>query len=102
MEAEAIMREILATKCDVITDGKDYKEKLDKLENQLQEFRKDIDYRKYDIDSDKSFEAGCLVIGKEFGKDAKTMSVMEFESAVKILNDRAREQKERSNRNKRR
>lgn len=93
LEAEAIAKQILIFRCDEIIDNADNREKINKLENQLLEHKKAVDYRKYEIDADRSFEASCLVIGKEFGKDAKKMTVFEYESASKMLRDREKEMK---------
>lgn len=48
-------------------------------------------YAEFLRESDVAFEQGCLAITGELHKDAKQMSVMEYHSAMKLLDERAKE-----------
>lgn len=68
------------------------------IDKELKEREKTTDYGRYEIESDKSFEISCLLIGQEMHKEAKRMSVMEYETALEILHKRQEEWDKRKRR----
>lgn len=94
------MKAILLKQLDSIIDEKDYSEDIEKISNRLNELKETTDYYTFEIEHDKSFEAACMHISKEMNKDAKKMSVMEFETALKILRDQSKELEKIKNKHK--
>lgn len=94
------MKSILEKKLDAIIDEKDYNDDIKKLYERLEELHQPTNYYEFEIEHDKAFETACLQVGKEMGKDAKKMSVMEFESALEILRKQSKELEEIRNKHK--
>ena len=79
----------------LITDGEseENKKEVEKLEEKIVLFVKPKVYTGHDgveVTHDKNFETMCLAITKETGKDAKSMSVLEYYNAYEYIQEMAR------------
>lgn len=79
----------------LITDGEseENKQEVEKLEEKIVLFVKPKVYTGHDgveVTHDKNFETMCLAITKETGKDAKSMSVLEYYNAYEYIQEMAR------------
>lgn len=93
-EGMALMKRMLERRLERIKDGDDLEKEdpeLKQLERRMRDRQEVTDYQDYERMSDTAFEQGCLAITGELHKDAKTMSTMEYHSAIKLLEDRAKE-----------
>jgi hypothetical protein len=81
-----------------IIDDISNQEQLSDVDRELRSRERTVDYSRYEIDSDKSFETSCLLIGQEMHKDAKTMTVMEYETSLEILRKRQEDWEKRKKR----
>lgn len=70
-------------------------DKIREIDKRLYELQNDIDYQKAEVEGEIGFEKTCLFVSQEMHKDAKLMSVKEFETAIQILQDRAKENEKR-------
>lgn len=84
---------MLELQCDQIIDGVDHKKQLNNVARQIRRLGKSIDVESFETESDNSFEQSCLTITETMHKDAKGMNEVEFETAVRMLQKRAEEQK---------
>jgi hypothetical protein len=55
----------------------------------INELNKAYDLEEVEVEMKLSFEKSCAVVTSEMHKDAKTMTVMEFESALAILKEKS-------------
>lgn len=93
-EGMALMKRILERRLERIKNGDDLESddpELKRLERRMRDRQEVTDYQNYERESDTAFEQGCLAITGELHKDAKTMTTMEYHSAMKLLEDRAKE-----------
>lgn len=75
-----------------ITDGEDVSRE-DELRDKLVLFQKPKVFTGHDgleVRHDKDFETMCLAITKETGRDAKTMTVLEYYNAYEYLREKSR------------
>lgn len=90
VEMIAILRKRALLKLDQLIDGKSRKKEIEKIERRLRELVGVTDYAAYERESDVGFEQGCLSITEQLHKDAKLMTVMEYEAAIKLLTERSK------------
>lgn len=96
------MIERMRIQLDGIINDKDAKEKLKSIEAELSKVGKIRDYARLEIDSDTGYVKSCLCINENMHTDARTMTVLEFETAMRTLKERNDElQKNIDKRNKR-
>lgn len=94
LEEAALFKRILQRRLERIAALEDISKRdkeIDELARRIRQRRDVTNYITYEKDSDTAFEQGCLAITGELNKDAKSMTVMEYHSAMKLLEDRAKD-----------
>lgn len=91
VEMVGLLERLARVKLDGMIEGRDVSGEVRRIEARMRKIRKEIDYTQFEKDNDVLFEQGCLSITEQLGKDAKSMTVMEYEAALKLLNERAKE-----------
>lgn len=76
---------------EAILEDKDNRELIRRLGEKAIMAGGSVEAAKAEKDSDVAFERSCLYINEAMNKDAKTMTVMEYETAIKILRERSEE-----------
>ena len=73
--------------CDYVINGVNHDAELEEVNKNLANYIKPNNFENEQsiIEFDKQFEEMCLILSKEFGKDIKGKSVMEFYSAYNLL-----------------
>lgn len=84
------MRRRLELMLDEIIGETDKKAEIAEVDRKLGMAVEVMDYSAFERDSDIAFEQGCLSIQEQLHKDPKTMSVMEYYAATKLLEERAK------------
>jgi|SRR5574344_579880 hypothetical protein len=73
---------------DNLCDGTDISKQLKEIDDKINDLQEVILYQQYEIENDKGFEACCLALTETMHKDAKNMTLMEYETAVDVLKTR--------------
>ena len=79
--------------------GEGTKERTEQLEEAVVLYNKPRVFTGHDgleVRHDREFETMCLTITKETGRDAKTMTVLEFYNAYEFLKDKARKERNKA------
>lgn len=84
------MRRRLELMLDEIISGEDKKSEIAAIDSKLDATMEVMNYTAFERDSDVAFEQGCLSIQDQLKKDPKTMTVMEYYAATKLLEERAK------------
>lgn len=92
-----VKKRLLLMLNEIIEDTSKEKE-IKEIDQELQSRERTTDYGRFEVESDKSFETSCLLIGQEMHKDAKSMTVMEYETSLEILRKRQEEWEKRKRR----
>lgn len=92
-----VKKRLLLMLNEIIEDTSKEKE-IKEIDQELQSRERTTDYGRFEVESDKSFETSCLLIGQEIHKDAKSMTVMEYETSLEILRKRQEEWEKRKRR----
>lgn len=90
-----IVKRMTVARLQGITEGADNAEKVEKMREQLVTFTKPKVFagaEGVEIRHDKDFETMCLMISKETGTDAKTMTVLAYYNAYEYLVKRQKRQ----------
>lgn len=90
-----LVRKRALLQIDVIKNGSDHKEEIDKLSRQIWEKYEPKSFENDEaiVEFDRQFENMCLILSKEFQGGVKGYTVMEFYSAYNLLQEREKEMK---------
>lgn len=80
-----------------VLEGVDTDRQVKAIDAKIEALRKTYDYAAEEVKSDIGFEKSCMFINESMHKDAKTMTLMEYETALKILRERSEEMERRTN-----
>lgn len=91
LESLTLMKGLLLTQLDGIIEDKDVSEKIESLSKRIRSLSEPTDYSDYEVESDKAREKSYLGIQETLHRDAKGMTILEYETACEMLRDRAKE-----------
>lgn len=90
-EQLVLLRGILMKQLDGIIEDKDVSDAVEKLAKRIRDLSEPTDYSMYEVESDKAREKSYLGIQETLHRDAKGMTVLEYETACEMLRERAKE-----------
>lgn len=91
VELQVLMKKILLLRLDQIARGADNKAEIKKANKRILDLNIVKVYSDFERENEVSFEQGCLSITEQLHKDAKSMTVIEYHAAMKMLGERAKE-----------
>ena len=91
LEQLTLLRGILMAQLEGIIEDKDNGDVVGRLAKRIRDLSEATDYSTYEVESEKAREKSYLGIQETLHRDAKSMTILEYETACEMLRDRAKE-----------
>ena len=85
VEEQNLMEARLMALLDAIAEDRDLAASVKAIDDKLWKQREVVDFGEWDVAFDKSWEKSCLRIGENLHLNAKTMTQLEYESAIEMM-----------------
>lgn len=90
-----LLRKRIYTMLNGIIDNTNVDKELKSIDKEIEKQHKNTNYGRYEIESNKGMETTCLLLQQELHSNGKSMTVMEYETALEILRKRQEEWEKR-------